>query len=232
MDSLGRIVRRVQAGAGGTSDLFQSGRALGAGVAHIFLTSDVNHLAYESAFRPLATHPGWRNIAATSPASVSWSEAPRVNEIDWRSPELVAGCANACLGTHLVHRDASQPSLWPWLYLRARAEGPGSGGTDTLGIYLGITRGIGTPPTPDDPYVSTRVQATASWVDVNLALELREDFLGWVAEPVVRGDGGSGVVTLGEPLRGFVFTAWVGCYSNAGKGSLVALSLALEPLSL
>ena len=66
-----------------------------------------------------------------------------------------------------------------------------------------------------------------------VARTLNPDLNMWVtAEPVVRGDGGSGVVTLGEPLRGFVFTAWVGAYSNAGKGSLVALSLALEPLSL
>lgn len=232
MDSLGKIVRRVQAGSGGTSDLFQSGRALGAGAAHIFLTSDVNHVAYESAFRPLCTHPGWKNVTAVSPAGPTWAEAPGVNEIDWRSPELVSGCANACLGTHFAHRDTSQPSRWPWLYLRARAEGPGAGATDTLGIYLGVTRGGGLPPSAEDPYASTRIQATSSWVDVTLAIELREAHFGWVAEPVVLGDGGTGVPALGEPLRGFVITAWVGVYSNAGKGSLVGLSLALEPLSL
>ena len=57
-DTLGKIVARVPAATSSTSNLFAAERAFTAGVGHIFVVSDLNHLMNITATGPVFTHQG------------------------------------------------------------------------------------------------------------------------------------------------------------------------------
>ena len=102
-DTLGRVIKRVPAGTGGTSDLFASLQALDSGAAQIFLTSDVNHLAIESPYRMIASTPGFLDVSRPSPTAAITPNAP--SDFDWFGRfETTPQVAALCLGAHLIHR--------------------------------------------------------------------------------------------------------------------------------
>ena len=69
MDTLGRVIKRVASGSVSTSNRFAQLEALDALSGQVWLTSDLNHLAEEAVYRPLAAHAGFIDLQCGSLAA-------------------------------------------------------------------------------------------------------------------------------------------------------------------
>ena len=229
-DTLGRVIKRVPAGTGGTSDLFADLEALDSGAAQIFLTSDVNHLGVESPFRMIASSPGFLDISRPSPTGAVTPTAP--SDFDWFGRfETTPQVAAVCFGAHLVCRTVEDSTVWPDVVLRGRVEPPGTGG-DKLGAILVAAPGVNTSAasvTSPSQFVATAIPNGASWVDLELRLTITRELLSTFAVRPLLGAPASGVPGDSEIVAGFVATFWASFYSTSGKCQAVALTLSLEP---
>ncbi len=233
-DTLGRLIRRPAAGSVSTSNLFAALRALGSGSAQIELTSDLNWLGEQSAYRTLASIPGFEDVSRASPTNATGTDlAP--SDFDWYGPLVTplgggAMAANACLGTHAVHRLAGTGSLWPRAVLRARVEPPSSVGEYVYAILVAMP-GRGAAVGAGGLYKSERVEGGAGWGDLEISIVLTEAIVAPLSEAVTLGDGGSsGVSPFGESVNFGATTFWVSFFSGTGgKCQAVAITLGLEP---
>ena len=234
MDTIGYLIHRVPAGTGGGNDAFHDLRPLGAGPMSLALTSDLNTLGLEASYRTLASLPGFDDISRDSPTTYRGTDS-RFSDYDWFSPLVTppsgAGdhCANACFGSHVIHRVAGAGAAWPVLTLRGRVSPPAGAGAYIHAILI-ASRGVGAFPTSADAYATTRVEGGAGWKDLTLTLALDDAMVEPRADLVTLGNGGSsGAGVLAEHLVWQACTFWCAFYSESGKCSAVALTLGLEP---
>lgn len=230
-DTIGRLIRRVDAGSASTSNAFADLRALTSGAFQLWLTSDLNHLAAEAPYRTLASVHGFADVSRQGPTGSVTSLTPY--DFDWLSPYATpfaggAVPACACLGTHAIHRDATRPAVWPRAVLRGRVEPPATG-ADKLGYIL-----VASPGRDGTPYVATFSSGTiaggGSWTDLEVTLQLTDAMVAPLIETPAYGDGGSsGVSPIGETVAVNATTFWCAFFSTAGKCQAVALTLSLEP---
>ena len=226
-DTLGRLIPRVPAGTASTSNLFASSRALNAGTGHVFVTSDLNHLANITAVRPVLTHPGFAAFwigpfgSDYGGTAGAYSNPPSPSEFDWSG--FFTGSDSASLIAD-VRVDTYGVSELPKLTLRCWVKAPPSG-TETVGVVLAVTPRR-TQPTSTSRYVSTLVTNT-SGVDVDLELQLRaEDLFAWAGQPTL-GRVTTGAGAIGEPYGESVCTVWVGFFNTSVKNSDTADALGI-----
>lgn len=229
-DTVGRVLKRVAAGAASTSNQFASYRPLSSGAFQLALTSDLNWLGEESAYRQLASLPGFLDVARPGPSGNTVNLQP--SDFDWLPAESAAyspAPACACLGTHPIYRVASAPSTWPRATLRARVEPPASP-VDKLGYILVAAAGRGGLP-QQGVYTAGTLAGGGSWTDLTLSIDLLSEMLAGVSETPALGSGGSsGVSPIGEALVMDAITFWCSFFSTGGKCQVVAITLNLEPV--
>lgn len=229
-DTLGRLIKRVAAGTASTSNLFAPQRALGSGAVQVWLTSDLNHLGAESPYRTLASIPGFETVKQASPTAFAEGE-PAVWDFDWRSSQLTEEPpANACLGSHLVHRCTTGSRAWPRAVLRARVETHASP-SDKLGAILVCCPGRLRAPDLGCASKGALVPGSGgAWVDLDLALPLEGTYFESMHGAVVLGAGSAtGASAPGEPVFGHVATFWCAFFSTSGAVQVTAITLGLEP---
>lgn len=227
-DTLNKLVPRVPATDATTSNLFASSRALNAGTGHIFLTSDLNHLANITAVRPVLTHPGFRDFWVgpygtdyTLATPGGYSNPPLPAQFDWSGP--FSGYETASLYAD-IRVDTYGTSDLPKLVLRCWVQAPPSG-TETVGVVLAA---VPRRTMPEGPvlYASTLVTSTAG-VDVDLSVQLRaQDLYAWSGQPSL-GRTTTNTAPAGEPFGENVCTVWVGFFNTAVKNSDVAQALGI-----
>jgi hypothetical protein len=228
-DTVGRVLKTVAPGSASTSNRFEDDRPLSSGVTQLLLASNLNHLAAESAYRMVATIPGFDDIQS-GPALSSIS-SPNIATFDWRPRYggISPAPTSQCLGSHLIHRRGTiEPStaLWPKAVLRGRVETPSSG-LDYIGAILVVTAGRTATPT-GGKYHALNVPGTG-WKDLRLEVQLDDTTVAPIADAPMLGAPASGVPGIAEPLVGYVSTFWCAFYTTAGKVQAVALTLSLEP---
>lgn len=229
MDNLGRVIKQVAAGTASTSNPFSDERPLGADDGQILLTSNLNWLGEESTYRTLASLPGYLDVSRASPTGTSTPTTP--TDFDWMGYfDLSPGPAVLSLGTHAIHRLASDQSAWPSLVLRARVESPAVG--QKLGAILVAMPGVnGAPASVTDTalFAVTTVTGTGGWVDLDLSLALSASNVAVVAQRPLLGAPASGVPGDSEMVVINACTVWASFFSTSGKCQVVAVTLALEP---
>lgn len=233
MDTLGRLLARPAAGAGGAAEPYQALRPAWSGMGFLELTSELNHLLYEAAFRTLYTGPGWRGFYAGSPSGYT-AEPRDASDVDWTSPGLGARGANACLGSHWVPF-VPGTRTFPRATLRFRTRAP-SNGIDAVGVILLVVPGIGTAPRPGVRMASLLATETSpTWKA--LSLDLDETDLAPVRLAPTTGAPASGAPVLEDAVEIRAATFWVGAFNTSNKDSTVAdiadltsVSLVLEPV--
>jgi hypothetical protein len=233
-DTIGRIIRRVAAGTASTSNEFADLRPLTSGAAQIWLTSDLNHHGDESNYRTLASIPGFNDILRPGPTGRTTDLTPA--DFDWFSPYATpAGggdlAANACLGTHAIHRTARAGATWPTATLRCRIEPPANP-ADKLGYILVAVPGRGTlaAGAPAGCYVSGTVSGGGSWADLDVSLPLAmPTHIAPQTDAPMLGRTATGVPAQGELVTVNLATFWCAFFSTSGKCQAVAITLGLEP---
>lgn len=229
-NTLGRIIQTVPAGTAGNSNLFGPLQALSSGAAQIFLTSNVNHYADESTYRPLASVPGFLDISRPSPTGVTDPGAP--SDFDWFGQfETTPSPAALCFGSFAIYRVARDPAQWPDIVLRARVEPPASP-VDKLGCILVVTPGVNaSAASVTDPtlFVVSGVAGGGSWADLNLRIPLSTSHVTFTSTRPLLGAPSSGVPGDSEIVACAQLTAWASFYSSNGKCQAVAITLGLEP---
>lgn len=232
-NTIGRVIKRVAAGSASTSNEFAELRPLGSGAAQIWLTSDLNHLGDESTYRQLASIPGFIDISRQGPTGRTSSLTPY--DFNWFAPLVTpAGggnlAANACLGSHPIHRTARSSDTWPKAVLRCRVEPPATG-ADKLGYILVAVPGRGTEArtATAGQYTAGTVSGGGSWQDLDIELQMTTDCVAPVFDAPTLGDPTTGVPAAGEPVAVNVATFWCAFFSTAGKCQAVAITLDLEP---
>lgn len=219
VDTLSRIVRRVDASTGGTSAPYDDAEALTSLVAHL-QTASANHLLRENALRTLWTGGGWRGFyKRATPASVT--TAPTPGQIELTPP--VYGSAWGCLGSHLIYR--LPDGTWPKLkltFLWRSASAVTTGGV----LYTG--RGEDRWWDAGDPYDADTTTST-TLARKTFSLQITEAMLAPVRTPIRPGTS----MELRETLRGAALTAWVGFYNSSNNSAtasdVVAPVLYLAP---
>ncbi|MDB4930523.1 MAG: hypothetical protein JWM10_3007 [Myxococcaceae bacterium] len=231
-DTLGRVLRRNPAATPSGLNLFQANRALTSLAGHV-LTSDLNHLGADYAYRVLATHPGWTGYWAGPFGSPS-AAGPVVSEVDWTGQSVDPGrTANACLGAHWVVAVGAGATL-PRAVLRCRARAATSPGS-TAGIYFGVAPGRNGFPSGGSSHDRVRL-TSSSFANVTLKIELEAaDLEGWVVSPAT-GRTTSGPAPMADTVRLVLATFWVGAYNSTNKHAtaadvtdLLGVTLSLEP---
>lgn len=228
-DTIGRVIRSVAPGTISTSNRFAEKRPLSAGATQLLLTSNLNHLASESAYRMIATVPGFDNIL-NGPATTTFS-SPTLDTFDWRPRHggITPAPSSQCLGTHLVYRrGTAEPSTpaWPKAVLRARIETPGSG-LDYIGSVFAVTAGR-TSTVTNAKFTAVNTPGTG-WKDLSLTVQLDETTCAPTTTSPMLGAPASGVPGITEPIVGFLSTFWCAFYSTSGKVQAVAITVSLEP---
>lgn len=240
-NTIGRVIRRVAAGAASTSNEFAELRPLGSGAAQIWLTSDLNHLGDESTYRQLASVPGFGvggvGIARNSPTGSTSPSQP--SDFDWFSPAMYTPfveypAASICFGSHPIHRVARDAATWPNLVLRCRVETPTTAG-DKLFACLVAVPGMNTGAasiTEAPLFVVGSATGGAGWVDFKLTLPLTVSSLATFAVRPELGATATGVSGDSEMVVAGVTTVWASFLTTGvgGKASqAVGITLALEP---
>lgn len=232
-DTLNKLVPRVPATTATTSNLFASSRALNAGTGHIFLTSDLNHLANITAVRVVLSHQGfdgfWAGPFGSDAGTATpggYSNPPLPSQFSWLAPYTSVGVAT--LWTD-VRVDTYGTDALPKLTLRCWVQAPPSG-TETVGVVLAVTPQR-TQPSSSDLYASTLVTSTAG-VDVDLSVQLRaQDLRSWSGQPSL-GFVATGGLVIGEPYGENVCTAWVAFFNtsvkNSDRANAFGITLSLE----
>jgi len=228
-DTVGRVIKRVAAGSASTSNQFASLHALTSGAFQLALTSDLNWLGEESTYRQLASIPGFTDVSRQGPTGNTTNLQP--SDFDWlpvNSGAYTPVPACACLGTHAIHRVATATATWPRVTMRARVEPPANP-LDKFGYILVASPGRAGPPQVST-YSAGTIAGGASWVDLNVSINLNNEMTAGVAETPTLGDGGSsGVSVLGEAVIIDACTFWCSFFSTSGKCQVVAITLTLEP---
>lgn len=219
-DTLGFIVPRVAAGTSSTSNLFEDARALTSGAGHLWLTSDVNHLANTSAVRPVLTHQGFPSIYR-APIGGVFSNPLTPQDLGWSAPGMDPGAANLRVSLRV---DTVGADTLPVLVLRCWMQAPPSG-TESVAVALAVTRD-GAPPTDTSRFTSQIVTNT-SGEDVELSLQLLAEDLLSLSRQVALGYTASGVAPVGEPIAENVCTAWIAFSNTSNKDSDVAKALGI-----
>jgi hypothetical protein len=227
-DTLNKLIPRVPATNTSTSNLFASSRALNSGTGHIFLTSDLNHLANISAVRTVLTHQGFKDFWIgpygsdyTTATPGGYSNPPLSAQFDWSGPFV--GYETASLYAD-IRVDTYGADALPKVVLRCWVQAPPSG-TETVGVVLAVVprRVI---PEGQILYTSTLVTSTVG-VDVDLSVQLRaQDLYAWSGQPSL-GRTTVGTAPVGEPFGESVCTVWVGFFSTAVKNSDLAQALGI-----
>lgn len=240
-NTIGRVIRRVAAGAASTSNEFAELRPLGSGAAQIWLTSDLNHLGDESTYRQLASVPGFGvggvEIARNSPTGSTSPSQP--SDFDWFSPAMYTPfveypAASICFGSHPIHRVARDAATWPNLVLRCRVETPTTAG-DKLFACLVAVPGMNTGAasiTEAPLFVVGSATGGAGWVDFKLTLPLTVSSLATFAVRPELGATATGVSGDSEMVAATITTVWASFLTTevGGKASqAVGITLALEP---
>lgn len=231
MDTLGRVIKRVASGSVSTSNRFAALEALDALSGQVWLTSDINHLAEEAGYRPLAAIPGFIDFQRQGYGN---APANSLAQFDWIGPfDDTPAPAVACLGAHIAYRIPSNPTAYPRLILRARVVPPSSS-AEYMRVCLAVSPGF--PSTPnffDDSFGSYAIGSVAgngaAWTDFELAYQLTADNISSVVTTPMLGAPSSGVPAFPESLVADVFTAYMSAYTTTGKCSMVAITLGLEP---
>lgn len=228
-DTIGRVIRRVAAGAASTSNPFADLRALTSGAFQLWLTSDLNLLGEEATYRTLASIPGWLDVSRPGPTGRTTGLQP--SDFDWLpvSGGYSPAPACACLGSHAIYRTATASATWPRAVLRGRVEPP-STGADKMGYILVASPGRGGLPFTST-FTSGTIAGGGSWTDLDVSLTLTGEMTASLAETPALGDGGSsGPSPVGETVITDVATFWCAFFSTAGKCQVVGLTLSLEPV--
>lgn len=229
MDTLGRVIKRVASGSVSTSNRFAQLEALDALSGQVWLTSDLNHLAEEAVYRPLAAHAGFIDLQCGSLAF--GTELPfRPSEFLWigRFDDTPAP-ATACFGSFVVSRLASDSTRWPRLVMRARVVPP-SLSTDHLNVCLAVVPGYPSAATASYAYAFANVPGNgAAWTDLTLSITLTADAVASVSSLVMAGLPASGVPPVAEQLNANVFTAYFSAGTTTGKCTIAGITLGLEP---
>ena len=240
-DTLERIIRRVPAGTASPSNLFGELQALGSGAVQAFLTSDLNHLGDESAFRQLASVPGFVDgftpVARTSPTSASPPRAP--SDFDWFSPAMYTPlteypAASLCLGSHPIHRVARGSVAWPSLVLRARVDPPTTSADKLYACLVAVpgANGNAAPITEASLFALGEVIGGGGWQDLVVKLPLTAESVAQHAARPLLGAPGSGVPGDSEVVATNLVTVWCSFYTSEVGGKacqVVGITLALEP---
>lgn len=221
-DTLGKIVARVPAATTSTSNLFAADRALLAGVGHISMVSDVNHLAEITATGPVFTHQGVVGFYR-GPNGGTLSTPPLPSEVVWNAVGPDPGALNYRVEMRVDPYGAAQ---LPVLRLRCWVVAPPSG-TESVGVVLCI----GTLPSDSSRYDSAIVTNT-SGEDVTLEIPLQMTDLVPITRSVTLGYTSTGVPDLGEPQAERTVRAWIGFVNTSDKNSdtanAVGIVLSLE----
>ena len=231
MDTLGRVIKRVASGSASTSNRFAALEALDALSGQVWLTSDINHLAEEAVYRPLAAIPGFIDFQRPAPVG---GVPTTLAQFDWIGPfDDTPTPAVACLGAHAVFRVPSNPTTYPRLVLRARIVPP-TLGTEYLNACLAVSPGYPSTPmfadTSSTTYTIARTAGNgAAWADLEIAVRLTADLVSSIATTPMLGAPSSGVPASPELVVADVFTAYVSANCTTGKCSMVAITLGLEP---
>jgi hypothetical protein len=242
-NTIGRVIRRVAAGAASTSNQFADLRPLGSGAAQIWLTSDLNHLGDESTYRQLASVPGFGvggvSIARNSPTAATIAVPSQPSDFDWFSPAMYTPfveypAASICFGTHPIHRVARDAATWPRLVLRCRVDTPTTSG-DKMYACLVAAPGpnTGAASITEAPlFVVGSATGGAGWVDFTLTLPLTVSSLATLAVRPELGATATGVSGDSEMVVATVTTVWASFLTTevGGKAAqAVGITLALEP---
>ena len=240
-NTIGRVIRRVAAGAASTSNEFAQLRPLGSGAAQLWLTSDLNHLGDESTYRQLASVPGFGvggvSIARNSPTGSTSPSQP--SDFDWFSPAMYTPfveypAASICFGSHAIHRVARDAATWPNLVLRCRVDTPTTAG-DKLFACLVAVPGMNTGAasiTEAPLFVVGNATGGAGWVDFKLTLPLTVSSLATFAVRPELGATATGVSGDSEMVAATITTVWASFLTTevGGKAAqAVGITLALEP---
>jgi hypothetical protein len=241
-DTLGRVIRLVPAGTSSTSNLFSELRPLSSGAVQIALTSSLNHLGDESAYRQLASVPGFGvggvEVARNSPTSASPARLP--SDFDWFSPAQYTPfteypAASICFGSHPIHRVARASATWPKLVLRARVDPPTTS-ADKLYACLAVVPGAngGSPAsiTESSLFALGEVVGGSGWSDLEIALPLAAESVAPLAVRPLLGAPSSGVPGDSELVLVNLVTVWCSFYTSEVGGKacqVIAVTLSLEP---
>lgn len=231
MDTLGRVIKRVASGSASTSNRFASYEALDALSGQVWLTSDINHLATEAVYRPLAAVPGFIDLQRPAPVG---GTPTSLSQFDWLGPfDDTPKPAVVCFGPHIAYRVPADPTTYPKLVLRARIVPPSSG-TEYLNACLAVSRGYASTPmfadTTGASYTIVRTAGNgAAWTDLTIRLQLTSDLVSSISTTMLLGSPASGVPPLGEAMVADVFTAYFSANCTTGKCTVAAITLALEP---
>ena len=221
-DTLGKIVARVPAATSSTSNLFASQRALLAGVGHISLVSDLNHLANITSTGVVFTHQGVVGFYR-GPNGGTLSSPPLPSEVVWNAVGPDPGALNYRIDLRV---DPYTPATLPVLRLRCFVVAPPSG-TESVGVVLCV----GTLPSDSSRYDSAIVTNT-SGEDVTLEIPLQQTDLTQTTRSVTLGYTSTGVPVLGEPQAESTVRAWIGFVNTSDKNSdtanAVGIVLSLE----
>lgn len=240
-NTIGRVIRRVAAGAASTSNEFAQLRPLGSGAAQLWLTSDLNHLGDESTYRQLASVPGFGvggvSIARNSPTGSSSPSQP--SDFDWFSPAMYtpfveAAAASICFGSHAIHRVARDAATWPNLVLRCRVDTPTTAGDKLFACLVAVPgMNTGAASIAEAPlFVVGNATGGAGWVDFKLTLPLTVSSLATFAVRPELGATATGVSGDSEMVAATITTVWASFLTTevGGKAAqAVGITLALEP---
>lgn len=229
-DTLGKIVARVPAATSSTSNLFAAERALTAGVGHIFVVSDLNHLMNVTATGPVFTHQGkvgfYRGVnGSTSSLAAPMTSPPPPSEVTWTPPGPDPGSWNYRVTFRV---DAIDNATLPTLRLRCWVVAPPSG-TESVGVVMCI--GPTVLPSDELRYTSA-VSSNTSGEDVTLELAVLPSDLQVINTPVSLGYTATGVPVIGEPRAETVLNVMIGFINTSNKNSdtanVLGVSLSLE----
>ena len=240
-NTIGRVIRRVAAGAASTSNQFADLRPLGSGAAQIWLTSDLNHLGDESTYRQLASVPGFGvggvEVARNSPTGSTSPSQP--SDFDWFSPVMYTPfveypAASICFGSHPIHRVARDAATWPNLVLRCRVDTPTTAGDKLFACLVAVPgMNAGAASVTETPlFVVGAATGGAGWVDFKLTLPLTVSSLATIAVRPELGATATGVSGGSEMVAATVMTVWASFLTTevGGKAAqAVGITLALEP---
>lgn len=216
-DTLGKILARVPAATTSTSNLFASARAMTAGLGHIAITSDLNHLMNISATGPVFTHQGMIGFYR-GPNATAMSSPPTPSQVMWTPPGADPGALNYRITMRV---DPYDPATLPTLRLHCWVKAPPSG-TESVGIVLAIGR----EPSDEVRYTSAVVTNT-SGEDVDLEIPLQSTDLFAANSAVSTGYTPTGSPVLAEPYAERTLTAWIGFINTSDKNSDVADALGI-----